>query len=373
MIHMKYGSSTAARTDACPGWHRESEGIPRGESAAAIDGTIVHGILEAWNLDEDTPRTVEGNKVEQDHLDMAHQMADAQAAVFERYDIVDYEPEVTGKADEDVGGTLDLVALTKRGWGLLLDYKTGRGVQVDAVGNKQILFAAATALQDSCMKRELSECEKFIGVILQPDLHGEVQTKVWEFDRDTVDIFWEHHSKQIALSRTDDAPLAAGDHCRFCPAAPFCPEKNGQAQAALRMDPTDLTTLAEALDLCEDLDQWIKDVKKTAMEQLEAGASVPGWKLKPKRATESWDDVEGALKKLRRHIGGKKEFMQEKPITPAAARKKLVANGMEKSVADELVSSYTVRKSSGMNMARADDDAIDVSPAAVASAIQALA
>jgi len=373
VIHLKFGSSTAKRTNACPGWHKESEGIPRKESDAALFGSVVHEILEAWNLGNPTPVVALGQEVDEEHLAMAEEMLAAQDEVFRKLEVVDFEPEVTGRADVDVGGTLDLVGLTKDGRGVLLDYKTGRGVQVDAVGNDQILFAASTALIDSCMKVELEGCEKFIGVILQPSLDGTVQTKTWEFTRDIVDDWWEHHSKMIAMARTDDAPLAAGEHCRFCPAAAICPEKNGQAEAALRMDPMDLETLSDSLDLVPDLEQWIKEVRKTALEQLEAGADVPGYQLARKRATERWTDVEEALKALRRRLGGKKEFMEEKPITPAAARKKLVAAGTEKTVADELVSAHTAKTSSGYNVVRVEEGKANASPVAIANALKAIA
>jgi hypothetical protein len=328
--------------------------------------------LEAWNLENPTPVIAMGREVEQSHIDMAIAMEEAQEQVFDRYKVADYEPEVTGKADTDVGGTLDLVCITADNRGLLLDYKTGRGVQVEAENNDQILFAASTALIHSCMKEELAACESFIGVILQPNLQGEIQIKTWEFDRATVDAWWDNHQKMIAVSREPDAPLNAGSHCKFCPAAAICPEKNGQAQQALQMNPTHLETLSQALDLVPQLEEWCKDVRKTALEQLEAGADVAGYQLAKKRATERWSDTDAALQALRRHIGGKKGFYEEKAITPAAARKKLIAKGIEKSVADEMVSSHTERRSSGFNVVRVEEGKTNVSPVAIAQAIKAL-
>ena len=76
MKHYPFGSSTAARTDACTRWFTESEGVPRQESSYAIDGTIIHGVLEAIALAESTPVYVDGHEVTAEHAKKAGEFWD---------------------------------------------------------------------------------------------------------------------------------------------------------------------------------------------------------------------------------------------------------------------------------------------------------
>lgn len=351
MKHYQFGSSTAARTDACPAWVKESEGVPRKESSFAIDGTITHGILECFALDEACPDIVEGHRVEEEHRTMAYEMWDAAQKVLADHDMVEWEPEVTAVSAGDTGGTLDLVAAARTTKAMLLDYKTGRGVQVSAVNNKQLLFAAANMLYGESSCRDLVEDkETFIGVILQPDSAGEVQTKTWEFTREQVDHFWEHHQVNIAKAREGGGDLCAGDHCKFCPANGLCDATTGRLLDIQRLDPQDQEQLLEGLDMIAAVQDTIRALEKLAFEQLEVGVELPGWKLVAKRATEKWVDEEAAIRKFRRVMGGKKEIVQEKLVSPAQMRKLAKAKGLQLDL-----DNFTERKSFGTTLAPESD------------------
>jgi hypothetical protein len=381
--HYDFGSSTAARTDACPGWKHLSAGIPRQESSYAVDGTIIHSLLEARALGVESSLVAWPNlaPVTDDHIEVATEMWDAAQEVLARFECKEWEPEVTAVTNDDVGGTLDLVA-TDGELCVLLDYKTGRGVQVDAVGNKQILFAAAQMMYgDSTAADMLQGVSDFVGVIIQPDKGGNIQTKTWEFTADVVDAWWEHHEQKIAEARAGSGDLSAGDHCRFCPASAICPARNGQALAALHMDPDDLGTLSEAMGLVENLKQWVRDVEAKVYEQLEAGAPVPGWKLVRGRSTEKWAEDEAVvLSKLRRKVGGKTQMYATNLITPAEARRRVAARLEDreqldkkeaKTSADTAVSALTERTSTTKTIAPESDkrDAVIPVEAVIQSAL----
>ena len=191
MKHYPFGSSTAARTDACTRWFTESEGVPRQESSYAIDGTIIHGVLEAIALDAyDLPTDVDGHRVTDEHVAVARECWAATMKVLYDHHILEYEPEVTANTAADVGGTLDLVGWNQSGTVLmLLDYKTGQGVQVSPENNKQILFAAANILNGSSSLQDVIEANnftQFLGVIVQPGRDGEIDAREWAFDIDDV-------------------------------------------------------------------------------------------------------------------------------------------------------------------------------------------
>ena len=355
MKHHRYGSSTAARTDACPGWLTESEGIPRSESGFALDGTIIHTMLEQralddeYRFDQQLGQTIEGGVVHADLIERARYMWVLTQDLLQKYGAIEWEPEVTGIAAEDVGGTLDLI-VDCGDRALLVDYKSGKGIIVDPVGNKQLLFAAWVCLKESSGKDLLEGKTKFTGVIIQSNDRGLDDVREWDFTLDQVVAFGEHHEKMIAVSRGGEGHLCPGDHCRFCPAASVCSAKTGDALRALQMDPEDLTTLTESMNMVEGLKQWCAQVEKTAYNQLEVGAEVKGWKLVTKRATERWKDAEVTLKALRRRFKGKRNIVEEKLLSPAQMRKLAKAQGI-----DLDLSELTEKTSSGTTLAPEDD------------------
>jgi len=58
--------------------------------------------------------------------------------------------------------------------------------------------------------------------------------------------------------------------------------------------------LTQALEVVDSLEDWIKDIRKTAHELLERGAIVPGFKLVQKRATRVWTDAGAVEDKIRK-------------------------------------------------------------------------
>jgi len=107
----------------------------------------------------------------------------------------------------------------------------------------------------------------------------------------------------VRTAQQPDAPLASGDHCRWCAAKSICPLVNGAVERARRenIKAVNVDRLVEALGQIELLEGWIKDAREMAVTLLEAGVEVPGWKLVPKRATRQWVDeyaAAGALLNL---------------------------------------------------------------------------
>lgn len=357
MKHYKFGSSTAARTDACPPWVSECASLPPGkESAYAATGTAIHAMLEARGLDDDYQfpdqlgKTVEGVEVDADMIEMAEDMWSATEALMDQYDIGEFVPECTGEAAADVGGTLDFVG-DGREVCVLVDYKTGQGVQVSPVNNKQILFAAAVCEMESIAADIITKHDNFVGVIIQPDSAGNVQVKSWEFTRDQVDAFWDSHVENIASARAGEGELCAGDHCKFCPANGLCAVTSGALHRMAVLDPEDMDQLVEGLGMIEQVKETIRALEKRAYEQLEIGATVPGWKLVPKRASRKWSmNDDQIIARLRRKLGGKKHIVKEVLLSPAQMEKVAKSQGLALDL-EEL----TVKESSGSTLAPDSD------------------
>lgn len=376
MIHKRFGSSTAARTDECQLWATRSEGIPNRESSFAIDGTVKHTIMEdlALNPELDLSTLVgstcreTGETITQDQVNAAREAWVLTLEVMKEHQVEEYEPEVTGTADDDVGGTIDFVGFGREKL-VILDYKFGMGTQVSPTNNKQVLFATAVCEIESDCAEEVEKYDDYVGVIVQPNSAGVMVSKVWEFTRDQVDGFWDNHEDNIILARDGKGEAVVGKHCKFCLANGVnCPESQGQMLKMEHLDPDHVDQLVTGLDMIESVKDTIRALEKRAYEQLEIGQEVPGWKLVAKRATRKWKDESEVITKLRRVMGGIKMITTQKVITPAQMEKLAKQEG--KAIDLEAL---TVKESSGSTLAHESDkrDAL-VSSAGLAEALKAV-
>jgi hypothetical protein len=136
-----------------------------------------------------------------------------------------------------------------------------------------------------------------------------------------------------------DAPLAAGDWCRWCAAKPICPLMTGavdrMVKAKLEALPRD--QIARYLDMVPTVESFIKDLQQLAHGLLEEGQPVPGYKLVPKRATRQWVDEDRAVAFLT--SAGVEAWGEPKALSPAQAEKALKKAKIE--LPDDLVVSVS--------------------------------
>jgi hypothetical protein len=131
---------------------------------------------------------------------------------------------------EDLWGTCDCVIVLPFERLIVLDYKHGQGVAVDAEENSQGMMYARGAAEGE----DLEDIEI---VIVQPRApHPQGPVRSWNISR--TDLFtWADEVLLPAALATNDpnAPLVAGSHCKFCPAGAVCPEKRREAFEAASM------------------------------------------------------------------------------------------------------------------------------------------
>lgn len=297
------GGSTAKRVINCPGSVALVQQMPpKPSSSYADEGTLLHNtiaaILETNRRPEDFLGTFyNGVELTEDRLE--NKLLPALAAL----DAIDPNGEMEYAVEQVVGfgdvlpnvfGSADLVGrIGNRG--ILLDWKFGDGVAVEAEENPQALFYTAAALRTPSTRWAFEGVESVEVVIVQPP-----QVKRWVTDLDRVRRFEAELILAVRTAQQPDAPLSAGDHCRWCAAKSICPLVNGAVERAKRenIKAVNVNRLAEALASIELLEGWIKDARERAKELLEAGVEVPGWKLVPKRAMRSWADEKKALTAL---------------------------------------------------------------------------
>jgi len=347
------GGSTAKRVIACPGSVALVDKMPPSPSSSYADtGTLLHDTI-ADVLDKHQPpaahlgRTHEGITLTQDLID--DKLAPALAALDEidpegrmeyavesRVGFGDYLPDVFGSTD--LLGRLGNRAV-------VLDWKFGDGIPVDAEENAQLMFYAAAAMRTDATKWVFDGAEELELIIVQPP-----SVKRWVTTVDRIKVFEADLKAAVTRALKPDAPLAAGDHCKWCAAKPVCPVMTGAVDRLLatKLDALPVDQIAHYLDQVPLVEDCISNLQALALQMLTEGKPVGDWKLVPKRATRQWTNETDAYRMLQKHFDVEETFTS-KIISPAVAEKML------KKLKIELPADLVVAVSSGNTLAPGND------------------
>jgi len=347
------GGSTAKRVIGCPGSVALCSTMPpKPSSKYADEGTLLHDAI-AQVLDKNVKpelllgMTYQDQVLTQDLIDNKLHIA------LDLLDQVDPNLEMEYAVETEVGfgdflpdvfGSCDLLGrIGNRA--IVLDWKFGDGVAVTAEENEQLLFYAAAAMRTPSVSWVFDGAKEIECVIIQPPM-----IRRWVTTVERVKQFELQLLQAVNSSQKTDAPIAVGEHCRWCSAKPVCPAMTGAVDRAinLQLDQLDADKIGAYLGNCDMLEQWITDLRALAHQMLEADKPVPGWKLVNKRATRQWANEDVADDVLSKIIP-QDELYVSKMISPAQAEKVLKKLGQQ--LPDDLV----VAVSSGSTLAREDD------------------
>jgi hypothetical protein len=325
---------------------------PKPSSKYADEGTLLHDAI-AQVLDKDVkPESLLGmayqdqvltqelidNKlhVALDLLGQVDPNLEMEYAIETEVGFGDFLPDVFGSCD--LLGRIGNRAI-------VLDWKFGDGVTVGVEENEQLLFYAAAAMRTPSVSWVFDGTTEIECVIIQPPM-----IRRWVTTVERVKQFELQLLQAVKASAKKDAPIAVGEHCRWCSAKPVCPKMTGAVDRALdtQLENIDANKIGAYLANCDLLEQWITDLRALAHQILEADKPVPGWKLVNKRATRQWANEDVADDVLSKVIP-KDELYVAKMISPAQAEKVLKKLGQQ--LPDDLV----VAVSSGSTLAREDD------------------
>ena len=356
MLHSSIvGGSTAKRVINCPGSVALVAKMPPKPSSEFADrGTLLHNVI-AEILGKDLPWDQFIGTKYNDQVLTEELLNEKIIPALELLDEVDpakameYEVETRvgfGELLPGVFGSTDLVGrLGSRA--IVLDWKFGDGVAVDAEENPQLMFYAAACMRTPEASWAFEGVTEVELVIVQPPA-----IRRWTTTKERIRQFEQELVMAVHESQKPDAKLQHGDHCRWCAGKPICPRMTGAVDRALKtqIDQVDLPTLGKYLQNAELLEGWIEDLRKLAHQMLENGRQVPGYKLVHKRATRQWADEKKALAQLH-DMGVTREelFKPEELSSPAQIEKVLKKRKM--TLPDDLV----VAVSSGTTMAPESD------------------
>ena len=348
------GGSTAKRVINCPGSVAMVQKMPpKLGGDAADEGTLCHNamatLLEDPSLEIKSVLGMVYNDqtLTEDLVD--EKIIPAMAALTEIDPDGDMEYQIEahvnfGNLLPNVFGSADLIGrIDDRA--IILDWKFGRGA-VDVEENEQLLFYAAAAMRTKGLEWAFADVSEVEMVIVQPPAVKRWTTtaaRVKQFERDLV------HA--VTASQNAAAPLKVGDHCRYCPAKPICPQMTGAAERALKvqikeLDPAKIGAYLATADLVE---KWIGDLRDLAHQILESGEPVAGYKLVPKRAMRQWVDEDKAYFALSKLGVDRSELVETALLSPAKVEKILKRSKL--SLPDDIV----VAVSSGTTIAPESD------------------
>ena len=244
MLHSNIvGGSTAKRVINCPGSVALVQKMPRQPSSEHADrGTLLHNVI-AEHL-EGKPITLgakyESQTLTQDLVD------DKITPALRALDEVDPTQNMVYEVETRVGfgdllpgvfGSTDLIGrIGNRA--VVLDWKFGDGVVVDAIENPQLMFYAAAAMRTDSVKWAFDGADEIEMIIVQPPM-----IKRWVTTKERIAAFELELVAAVKAASQPHAKLSSGDHCRWCTAKPICPVMNGAVDRALKSQLIELDTV----------------------------------------------------------------------------------------------------------------------------------
>jgi hypothetical protein len=275
------GGSTAKRVLSCPGSIPLVQQVPKlPASSFAEEGTRLHELI-AKRLNGEP---VSGEPKISQAMALLNEFDPDHLLEFEVEQMVHF-PGIDGAF-----GSVDLIG-RMGDTAVILDWKFGDGVVVDAEENAQLMFYAAAARSEVGLQWVFAGAKQIEMVIIQPP-----EIRRWTTTFERLDRF----ERELRAAVEDAKTLRAGEHCRWCPAKVICPEVTGAAQRAVvaQLQTLNPAAVGEQLVQAQVLKGYIEDLEKLAYKMLDEGLQVPGWKMVPKQARRQWADESKAKEAL---------------------------------------------------------------------------
>jgi len=376
-VHSELGASVAARWMACPGSVALSRGQPNYETEHSKAGTAAHALAEKCLLDPKAqPRsfigtTISGVEVDDDMAEAVAVYVDycrtlmkfpgAKWWIEKKFSLASLNPPAP------MYGTSDFpIYIPSLRQLHVVDYKNGSGVVVEAKGNKQLRYyglGAVLALQEELGPLDIDEV---ILTIVQPRAaHPEGVVRSDHISYLDLLAFAGELMDAARATLAPDAPLSAGPHCRFCPAAHVCPAQHEAVQALAQVTfeamPLDvppepatlpLPVLADIMSKLPILEEWASQMRAHCQGLLERGEVTPeqlGLKLVAKQARRQWVDEKAVEKWAWDDKGLRPEEIYDQKLKSPAQLEKVL--GKKNPIPPGLV----VKKSSGVTMVPLSD------------------
>lgn len=245
-------------------------------------------------------------------------------AIEQMIDYSKYVPEGFGTADflMILGDTLYIV-----------DFKYGKGVLVSAEDNPQMKLYALGALEQFKILYPISKVKM---AIFQPRLDN-----ISEFEMPAGMLeMWGNTVVKIQAEKAykGEGDFVQGEHCKFCKAKGSCRFRTSENLKAYEEARNTAiltnTELGQVLLKTEGLEDWAKDLKAEALEQILKGNKVEGWKAVEGKSNRKITDVDKAFEILKSNGIEEALLYERKPITLTELEKVVGKKQLADSIGD---------------------------------------
>lgn len=298
--HALLSASSSHRWLACPPSARLCENYEDTGSEYAQQGTDAHSLCEhklkqAFGM-ETTDPTAELSFYDEEMEECVCGYAEYVLSLVEEAKKICKDPVVLieQKLDfsrfvKDGFGTGDCVIIAD-GTLYIIDYKHGKGVEVSAVENPQMMLYALGALE---LFDGIYDIDTVQMAIYQPRREN---VSVCVMTKDDL-IQWAYNDliAKAKLAYDGEGEFNAGEHCRFCKAKAVCRKRAEYNLELAKYDfemPATLEDdeIAAILIKADELAAWAADVKEFALQQALSGVKYDGFKIVEGRSNRKYTD-----------------------------------------------------------------------------------
>ena len=379
--HSYWSASKFESLMLCPGKIVLEDGAPDNTNAYAAEGTAAHQVL-TWALEQDRPASAYiGRRI---YLDSRGKPCerDCEAAFTFEVDedmaehvqvCVDYCLDLKGDdgvlfADIRVNYSTYLDVAEDTAWGtadviiargdelIVVDFKYGRGVEVDAEGNPQMSLYGLGALQ--AYQGLVADFTRVRMAISQPRVKK--APSEWDCTVEELEAWGRGVAARAVRTCVDAKTTAEPDYefadrelwceaflrpaekaCKFCKAKATCPALRAEVASAVALESCaaspdefadmgvanpkaedDAEWLAACLSKVDLIEDWCKAIRAETERRLFAGENVPGFKLvQGKKGNRQWADAKVAEETLKAMRVKLEDMYDFKLISPTSADK----------------------------------------------------
>lgn len=368
-----FSPSSAHRVLQCPPSLMLDKKFPDKGSEFAAEGTYAHAmaeyILRRYIFDEPNPECLDDfEKTEfysEAMVDYVHMYTDAcmekivaaKKADAEAVFLPEQRLEFNGVVEGGFG-TGDMVIISDKMLEVI-DLKYGKGVRVEAEGNPQLQLYALGAIETFGSIYDFDEVKM---TIIQPR-NGGVSEQVMTVE--ALRAWGESIKPIIAQALKGEGEFKAGDHCRFCKAAPRCKAlaDYNLSLARLEFKDVDLLTdeeIADVLGRVDHLKNYAEMIAKYALQEAVAGRHQwPGYKLVEGRSRRVYTDMKAIVKVLTAAGYKKAQIMKPQELIGVTDMTKLLT----KKTFEELLGDYLEKPQGKPTLAPVSDKRPEFKPA----------
>lgn len=311
MQHAKLSPSSSARWLSCTASVKASERYENKSNAASSWGTACHALGELSLKGEPAPLIgaySEGVEIDKEMVDTAEEYADycrslmtpeSVVLIEERFDLSFIAPNTFGTGDCTIlnGDHLHII-----------DLKTGHNI-VDAEENTQLMLYALGAINEL---EDLYDVDKITLHIAQGRAN---HYSTWDTDIHRLAAFATYafgQADDIINDNIEFSPNAKA--CKWCPHQADCEALKEHVDAMVTGEFDDIEELEgnadkvstehmkKILDNADLIIGFVNAVKEVALERMEAGEKIEGYKIVESKTNRKWRDEDEVAKYLNRKI-----------------------------------------------------------------------